>query len=197
MKKCKLESAWVGPYLVVSLAIWAVGIQLIPELPIILVHCQDLKNIPRPSGLVSWIDVARPVGVPMLPVLGANTMGHTMQGSPSITVLPPAEGAVMLEIPSVKSVHFQPESQTCRRGDSGMDVPSAALGSTVVSFPQKVLLVDATSILHPFSTHRLDAGPIRLTTIAHAFNYCMVVLRDGVKSAALVGHSCKAEGSIL
>ena len=67
----------------------------------------------------------------------------------------------------------------------------------MVSFPQEVLLVDATSILHPFSTHRLDAGPIRLTTIAHAFNYRMAVLRDGVKSAARVGRSRRAEGRIL
>ena len=52
-KKCKLDSAWVGPYLVVSLAGWAVGIQLHPDSPIILVHGQDLKNIPHPSGLVS------------------------------------------------------------------------------------------------------------------------------------------------
>ena len=43
-----------------------------------------------------------------------------------------------------------------------MDVSSAALNSAVVSFPQKVLLVDATSNLHPFCTHRLDAGPIVL-----------------------------------
>ena len=78
-----------------------------------------------------------------------------------------------------------------------MDVLSAALGSAVVSFPQEVLLVDATSISHPFSTHRLDAGPNRLTTIAHAFNYRMAVLRDGVKSAARVGRSHIAEGRIL
>ena len=51
-KKCKLDSAWVGPYLVVSLAGWGVGIQLQPDSPIILVHCQDLKKIPHPSGLV-------------------------------------------------------------------------------------------------------------------------------------------------
>ena len=38
-KKCKLDSAWVGPYLVVSLAGWAVGVQLQPDSPIILVHC--------------------------------------------------------------------------------------------------------------------------------------------------------------
>ena len=37
-KKCKLDSAWVGPYLVVSLAGWAVGIQSQPDMPIILVH---------------------------------------------------------------------------------------------------------------------------------------------------------------
>ena len=35
-KKCKLDSAWVGPYVVVSLAGWAVGIQLHPDSPIIL-----------------------------------------------------------------------------------------------------------------------------------------------------------------
>ena len=34
--------------------------------------------------------------------------------------------------------------------------------------------------------HRLDSGPIRLATIAHAFNYRVAVLRDGVKSAVLV-----------
>ena len=41
-KKCKLDSAWVGPYLVVSLAGWALGIQQHPDSPIILAHCQDL-----------------------------------------------------------------------------------------------------------------------------------------------------------
>ena len=43
-KKCKLDSAWVGPYLVVSLAAWALGIQRHPDSPIILVHCQDLRT---------------------------------------------------------------------------------------------------------------------------------------------------------
>ena len=36
-----------------------------------------------------------------------------------------------------------------------MDVSSAALSSAVVSFPHKVPIVDATSNLHPFLTHRL------------------------------------------
>ena len=78
-----------------------------------------------------------------------------------------------------------------------MDVSSAALSSAVVSFPQKVLLVDAISNLHPFCTHQLDAGPIRLATIAHAFNYRVAVLRDGVRSATRVGRSRRAEGRIF
>ena len=50
-----------------------------------------------------------------------------------------------------------------------------------------------TSIL----LHKLDAGPVRLVTIAHAFNYRMDVLRDGVRSAIRVGRSRKAEGRFL
>ena len=64
-------------------------------------------------------------------------------------------------------------------------------------FPQEVLLVDATSNVHPYITHRLDAGPICLTTIAHAFNYRVAVLRDGVRSAVRVGRSRRAERRIL
>ena len=44
--------------------------------------------------------------------------------------------------------------------------------------------------------HKLDAGLIRLVTIAHAFNYRVAVLRDGVKSTIRVGRSRKAEGRI-
>ena len=51
-KKCKLDSAWVGPYLVVSLTGWADGIQLHPDSPIILVHdCQDIKENSTPQWL--------------------------------------------------------------------------------------------------------------------------------------------------
>ena len=57
--------------------------------------------------------------------------------------------------------------------------------------------MDATSNLHPYFTHRLYAGPIRLTTIAHAFNYRVPVLMDGVRSAVRVGRSRRAEGRIL
>ena len=64
----------------------------------------------------------------------------------------PSSGAVLSEIASVRSSQFSSESQSCRLDSSGMDVSSAALSSAVVSFPQKVLLVDVTSNLHPFST---------------------------------------------
>ena len=125
-------------------------------------------------------------------------MGRTMQGSPSMAIIPPeGGGAVLSESALVKSAQLLPESLFGQPEGSGMDVSSAAPSTTVVVFPQEVLLVDATSNLHPFFTHRLDAGPIRLTTIAHAFNYPVAVLRDGVRSAARVGHSRRAEGRIL
>ena len=100
-KRCKLDSAWVGPYLVVSLAGWALGIQRHPVSPIILVHCKDLKNIPWPNGLMSWIEAPRPEGAPTIPVLGASTMARTSQGSPSVAVLPLDEGAVLADVDSV------------------------------------------------------------------------------------------------
>ena len=120
----------------------------------------------------------------MIPVLGASTMGRTKQDSPSIAVLFPDEGAVLSEITSVKSAQFFSESQSCRPEGSGMDVLSAALNSAVVSFPHKVLFVDTTSNLNPFFTHRLDAGPIRHATIAHAFNYRVAVSGRPFVSAA-------------
>ena len=88
-KKCKLHSAWVGPYLVVSLAL---GIQRHPDSPLILVHCQDRKEIPQSSGMVLWIEAPWPKGAPVVPVLGASTMARTSHDSPSVAVLPPEEG---------------------------------------------------------------------------------------------------------
>ena len=102
-KKCKLDSAWVGPYLIVSLAGWALGKQRHPDSPIVLVHCQDLKKIPQPHGEVSWLETPGPKGAPTIPVLGASIMHRTSQVSPSITVLPPEEGAVMADVDSIKS----------------------------------------------------------------------------------------------
>ena len=52
---------------------------------------------------------------------------------------------------------------------------------------------DSSCVIHPFYVHKMDSGPVRLMTIAHAFNYRVAVLRDGVKSALRVGRSRKAE----
>ena len=122
----------MGPYLAVSLAGWAVGIQSQPDLPIILVHCQDLKKIPHPSGLVSWIDAARPVDVPAPLVLGDSTMDCTTQGSPSIAIMPPEGGTVLSESASVKSAQLLPDFLFGRPEGSGIDVSSAAPSITVV-----------------------------------------------------------------
>ena len=48
-KKCKLDSVWTGPYLVVALLGWTVGIQKHPDVPMILIHCQDVKKKKSPS----------------------------------------------------------------------------------------------------------------------------------------------------
>ena len=39
------------------------------------------------------------------------------------------------------------------------------------------------------TVHKIDSGLVRLMTIAHAFNYRVAVLRDGVRSAVQVGRS--------
>ena len=80
-KKCKLDSPWLGPYLVVSLAGWVVGVQFHPDLPVLMIHCQDLMEIPRPRGLVSWLQSDRPDPVATHPVLGASTVCQSTPGS--------------------------------------------------------------------------------------------------------------------
>ena len=47
--KCKLDSPWIGPYLIVSFMGWTIGIQKEPEYPVVMVHCQDAKKIPTGS----------------------------------------------------------------------------------------------------------------------------------------------------
>ena len=76
-------------------------------------------------------------------------MVRTTQGSPSVAVVPPGEGAVLSESAAVGSAQLFSESRSCRPEGSGMDLSSAALSSAVVSFPQKVLLVDANSVADP------------------------------------------------
>ena len=108
-------------------------------------------------------------------------MGHSTQRSLSISVIPLEEGALLSAGGSLDSARQLPGSLSYRSDGSVRDVSSDYLSTVVIFPPQEVCLVDATSSLHPFFMHRLDIGPIRLMTIAHAFNYRVAVLRDGVK----------------
>ena len=50
------------------LFVWHISLQRHPDSPIVLVHCQDLKKVPRPGGMMSWIEAPRPEGAPTVPV---------------------------------------------------------------------------------------------------------------------------------
>ena len=72
-QKCKLDkldSIWAGPYLVVATLGWTVGIQRHPDEPVIFIHCQDVKKIPQPSGVQSWI---------MIPSAGRDSSGSNVR----------------------------------------------------------------------------------------------------------------------
>ena len=99
-KKCKLDSPWIGPYLVVSLIGWAIGIQKAPESPIVIVHCQDIKKIPPPPGAVSWLNTKKVSSTPSVMILGASTMQRILPSSLSITVAPPVEETLIAEVES-------------------------------------------------------------------------------------------------
>ena len=157
-KKCKLDSAWVGPYLVVLLTGWALGIQSDPDSPIIMVHCQDLKKIPHPQGAVSWLATKQLPTSPTVLILGASTMQRTSQVSPSITVLPPVEGATIADVDSVKS----PVLSAVPIVATDMDVTSAPLISSLVPVEPPVLRVDSSCMLHPCYVHKLDSGRLDL-----------------------------------
>ena len=170
-----------------------VGIQRHPDEPVIFIHCQwgAVVDCDYPFG-----------GVPAVPMLGASTVTHTSRDSPSVTALPPDEGVVLADVDSMRdgcsishhsaSGHASMPSDDCR-----MAPLTDSVSPEESPFAKAALRIDDTSALHPFSLHKSDAGPVRLMTIAHAFNYRMAVLRDGVKSAVRVGRSRKAEGCFL
>ena len=200
-KKCKLDSIWTGPYLIVATLGWRVGIQRHPDEPVRFIHCQDVKKIPQPSGLQSWIMIPPPGGTLAVPMLGASTAAHTSWDSPSVTALPPDEGVELADVDSLRDGR----SMSCHSESEHASMPSEggrreSLTDSVVPeaspFATMALRIDDTSALHPFSPLKSDAGPVRLMTIAHAFNYRMAVLRDGVKSAVRVGRSLKG-GRVL
>ena len=65
---------------------WAVGIQLHPDSRALMIHCQDLKKIPRPRGLVSWLQSDRPDPATTQPIVCASTVCQSMPGSAPSTV---------------------------------------------------------------------------------------------------------------
>ena len=201
-KKCKLNSVWTAPYLVVAFLGWTVGIQKHPDVPVILIQCQDVKKVPQPSGVQSWMAATQPVGAPAVPMLGASTVAHTSRDSPSITGLPPDEGVVLADVDSVRngrsSSHDRVSGHASAHSDDSRMAPMTdSVSPTDTPFAATALRIDDACVLHPFSVHTLDAGPVHLMTIVHAFNYRMAVLHDGVKSAARVGRSRKGEGRFL
>ena len=78
-----------------------------------------------------------------------------------------------------------------------MDITSAPLIAVPIPVGSRAVRIDSSCVIHPFYIHKMDSGPVRLMTIAHAFNYRVAVLRDGVRSAVRVGRSRKTETCFL
>ena len=76
---------------------------------------------------------------------------------------------------------------------SGMDITSAPLIAIPIPVESRAVRIDSSYVIHPFYIHKMDSRPVRLMTIAHAFNYRVAVLWDGVRSAVRVGRSRKTE----
>ena len=100
----------------------------------------------------------------------------------------PAEGAIIADVDSDHSVG----SSVAPSVTSSMGVTSAPLISVPFPVESRVVRIDSSCVIHPFYIHKMDSGPVRLMTIAHAFNYRVAILRDGVWSAVRVGRSRKA-----
>ena len=105
----------------------------------------------------------------------------------------PAEGAIIADVDSDKLG----DSSVVPSVTSGMDITSAPLISVPISAERRPARIDPSCVIHAFYIHNMDSGPVRLMTIAHAFNYRVAVLRDGVRSAIRVGRSRKAETCFL
>ena len=120
----------------------------------------DVKKVPQPSGVRSWITTPLPVSAPPVPVLGASTVTHTSQGSPSIDVLPPNEGVVLADVDSA-GVNSESGSQGYDRSrrtvnSLRMGVSSNSIHSAGHSFSASILRIDGSCVLHPFTPHKLD-----------------------------------------
>ena len=85
-------------WVIVAALGWTVGIQRHPDEPVIFIHCQDVKKIPQPSGVQSWITIPLPGGTPVVP------MAHISRDSHSVTALPPDEGVEFADVDSVPNI---------------------------------------------------------------------------------------------
>ena len=151
------------------------------------------KKIPTPPGAVSWLTSKKSSIQPSVTILGASTIHRTVPNSLSITMAPSAEETVVAGGDSIRSVSSSIDPSDL----SQVDVTSAPLISVPSQVESKTVEIDSSCVIHPFYVHKMDSGPVKLMTIAHAFNYRVAVLRDGVRSAVRVGRSRKAEKCFL
>ena len=164
-KKCKLDSAWIGPYLVVSFMGWTIGIQKDPNSPIVMIHCQDAKKVPGPPGAVSSLTSKESSIKPSVTVLGASTMHRTRPSSLSLGSAPSnVEG-------DVTGDHSARDCGLSITSSDSVDISSATLISVHSGVKSEPVELDSSCVIHPFHVHKMDSGPVRLMTIAHAFNY--------------------------
>ena len=153
-KKCQLDLPWIGPYLVVSLAGCAVGVQLHPDSPILLIHCQDLRArgvwspglmcISRIRHLLlrSWALVRCVALRRVRPPPPPGSVAHWQQSDDRIT----------------DSTQPPPGSVLDGPGVSNMNLSSLARSRVVAFLPQEVRDIDNDHVLHPFFHHRLNFG---------------------------------------
>ena len=120
-------------------------------------------------------------------------MHRTLPNSLSITMAPSAEETVIADGESIRSVSSSIDPSVL----SQVNVTSAPLISVPLQVESQTVEIDSSCVIHPFYIHKMDSGPVRLMTIAHAFNYRVAVLRDGVRSSVRVGRSRKAETCFL
>ena len=119
-----------------------------------------------------------------------------------MTALPPDKGVELADVDYVQNgrsmLQHSDSKHTIMPSEGGRRSPRTdSVVSEAIPFATTAIRMNDTSTLHPFFPHKSDAGPVRLMTIAHAFNYRMAVLRDGVKSAVRVARARKAEGCFL
>ena len=143
-KKCKLDSPWLGPHLVVSLAGWAVGVQLDPDSPVLMIHCQGLKKIPRPRGLVSWLQSDQTDPATTHPVIGASTVCQSRPVSTPSTV-----SGILSQQSLPRSPESLPQTQE--------SLPRNLQAGVPVILQMGSICVDEYHVLHLFFRNRFDA----------------------------------------